>query len=70
MTALDDAINQNTRADDTVHPLGIPTDYGMYGGAVGGTLPPSGWSTVQGWGQIYPEAGASASVNAGAQIQI
>ena len=34
MTALDDAINQNTRADDTVHPLGIPTDYGMYGGAV------------------------------------
>src|SRR5580704_6456051 len=70
MSALDDAINQNTRADDTVHPAGLPTNYGEYGGAVPGTLPPSGWSAVQAWGQIYPEAGSSASVNDGAQIQI
>ena len=35
-----------------------------------GTLPPSGWSAVKAWGQIYPEAGASASINADAQIQI
>lgn len=70
MSALTDAINQNTRADDTVYRLGIPTDWSLYGGAEPGTLPPSGWSAVTAWGQIYPEAGASATINANAQVQI
>lgn len=70
MTGLSDAINQNTRADNTVYPLGIPSDWSQYGGAEPGSLPPFGWTAVTGWGQIYPEAGAPAGSNANAEVQI
>lgn len=70
MNSLTDAIDQNTRADETVYPLGVPSDFPWYGGAVPGSLPPDGYSAVTGWGQIYPEAGASVSANTHAQVQI
>src|SRR6185312_11106492 len=59
MSALTDAIFQNTLGNSEGFPLGLPTSYSWYGGwnPYGVLTPPSDFSAVTGWGQIYPELG-------------
>lgn len=59
MTALTDTIYQNTVGNSEGYPLGVPSDYGFYTGKVGtvGSTPPSDFTAITGWGQIYPEVG-------------
>jgi hypothetical protein len=58
-SALTDAIYQNTPGNSEGFPLGVPTGYSWYVGDSGFTdsVPPSDFSAVTGWGQIYPEVG-------------
>jgi hypothetical protein len=69
VTALTDAINQNTRGNSQGFPLGVPTSFGWYAGSTQqNSAPPSNFSSVTGWGQVYPESGAPADPNATVQI--
>jgi hypothetical protein len=70
--ALTDAINQNTGGNSQGFPMGVPTSYSWYSGTdtAKGNTPPSNFSAVTGWGQIYPEAGAATDSNASASVQI
>jgi hypothetical protein len=72
VTALTDAIYQNTPGNSEGYPLGVPTSYGWYQGDTAYTkgTPPSNFSAITGWGQVYPEAGASTAANASADVQI
>jgi hypothetical protein len=68
--ALADAIYQNTPGNSEGYPLGVPTSYGWYKGDTGyanGT-PPSNFSSITGWGVIYPEAGQPVDSSATVQI--
>jgi hypothetical protein len=71
VSALTNVINQNTPGDSQGYPLGVPTSYSWYGGDSGGTdsTPPSNFSSVTGWGQIYPEAGEPVDSTATVQIE-
>jgi hypothetical protein len=60
-SALNDAISQNTAGNSQGQPLGLSWDTGYH---MVTPTPPSGYSAVAGWGQIYQEAGASVSPNA------
>jgi hypothetical protein len=61
VTALSDAIFQNTAGNSQGQPLGLSWDTGFH---MVQPTPPSGYSSVTGWGQVYQEAGASVSPNA------
>jgi hypothetical protein len=63
LTALQEAINQNTPGNSQGLPEGLTWDKGDYGTTTL-TPAPSGFSAVTGWGQVYQEAGASVSPNA------
>ena len=63
VTALTDAIYQNTPGNSAGYPLGLSWDTGVYGTHTL-TPAPAGFTALTGWGVIYPEAGASASPNA------
>nr|WP_249147665.1 hypothetical protein [Bradyrhizobium sp. AUGA SZCCT0177] len=68
---MTDTIYQNTRGNSEAYPEGVPTSYNWYSGKVGGeSSAPAGFSAITGWGQIYPEAGASTAANASAHVQI
>jgi hypothetical protein len=71
VTALTDTIYQNTPGNSEGSPLGVPTSYSWYGGSTGhtGSTPPSNFSAVTGWGQVYPQAGAPAD-STPANVQI
>jgi hypothetical protein len=60
-TALSEAIRQNTPGNSEGQPLGLSWDKGFH---IVTPKPPSGFSAVTGWGQIYQEAGAPVSPNA------
>jgi hypothetical protein len=62
-SALTDAIYQNTRGNSQGYPAGLSWDTGVYGTSTL-TPAPSGFSSLTGWGVIYPEAGAPVSANA------
>jgi hypothetical protein len=68
---LTDVINQNTARDSQGFPMGVPTSYSWYSGSSGatGSTPPSNFSAVTGWGQIYPEAGTTVDPSASVQIE-
>jgi hypothetical protein len=59
MSALTDAIYQNTPGNSVGRPLGLPTSYSWYNGDTGlvGSVPPSNFTSSTAWGQIYPEKG-------------
>ena len=57
LTALSDAIYQNTAGNSKGFPLGLSWDTGIYGTHTL-TPAPSGFSAVTGWGVVYPQAGA------------
>jgi hypothetical protein len=61
VTALTDATYQNTAGNSQGQPLGLSWDTGYH---MVQATPPSGYSSVTGWGQIYQEAGASVGPNA------
>jgi hypothetical protein len=69
---MSDVITQNTPGESEGHPAGVPTYYSWYGGTntTPGNTPPSNFTAVTGWGQIYPEAGAPAYSNPNATVQI
>jgi hypothetical protein len=69
-SSLTDAINQNTPGNSQGFPLGVPTSYDWYSGSntVYGNKPPSNFTSVTGWGQVYPEVGAAVDPNATVQI--
>jgi len=71
-SALTDAIYQNTVGNSQGFPVGVPTYYSWYGGSdtVPGNTPPSNFSSVTGWGQIYPEVGAPVDTNPNLSVQI
>jgi Ca2+-binding RTX toxin-like protein len=59
-SALTDAIYQNTPGNSEGFPLGVPVDYGFYKGYnldLGNVAPPPDFTSVTGWGVIYPEKG-------------
>jgi hypothetical protein len=72
-TALSEAIHQNTPGNSQGQPLGLSWDTGFWLHPASGrgvtwgpvaTAPPSDFSAVTGWGQVYQEAGAPVSPNA------
>jgi hypothetical protein len=71
VSALTNVINQNTPGDSQGYPLGVPTDYSWYSGDTGASdgTPPSNFSSITGWGQIYPEAGEPVDSTASVQIE-
>src|SRR6266478_9305040 len=69
-SALTDAIYQNTPGNSEGYPLGVPTSMGWYYGDTGyenGTAP-SNYTSMTGWGVIYPEAGQPVDSSATVQI--
>ncbi len=71
-SSLTDAINQNTVGNSQGFPMGVPSSYSWYNGANGadGSEPPSNFTSVTGWGQVYPLAGAPTDANASASVQV
>ncbi|MGN6309973.1 MAG: hypothetical protein ACTHNN_10490 [Xanthobacteraceae bacterium] len=69
---LTDAIYQNTIGNSEGFPLGVPQGYDWYSGTntIVGDKPPSDFTSVTGWGQVYPEAGAAATTNTSANVQV
>jgi hypothetical protein len=63
---------QNTVGQSEGFPLGVPQSYSWYQGwnAGGQMTPPAGFTAVEGWGQVYPEVGASTSANANANVEV
>ena len=72
MSTLTDAIYQNTVGNSQGYPVGVPTSWSWYSGTdtVPGNTPPSNFTSVTGWGVVYPEAGAPADSNPSASVQI
>jgi hypothetical protein len=64
VTALTDAIYQNTGGNSEGYPLGLSWDTGIYGTHTL-TPAPAGFSAVTGWGVVYPQAGAPLSPSPG-----
>ena len=66
--AIKEAIFQNTRRNNRVHPAGVPANWSWYGGKSGRATAapaPKGFSAINGWGVIYPEAGFSSDLSGG-----
>ena len=61
--SISDLIRQNTAGQSERFPAGVPRSYSWYQGwnADGEMTPPADFTAVEGWGQIYPEAGAAAA---------
>jgi hypothetical protein len=60
-STISDAINQNTTGRSEGYALGVPRSYGWYRGLYkppGYSAPPSQFTAVTGWGQVYPKVGA------------
>jgi hypothetical protein len=60
--SIDCVVSQNSGYDTGIYPYGVPTHFSWYAGgsaATGESAPPSEFSSLTGWGQIYPQVGAS-----------
>ncbi|WMT72951.1 hypothetical protein [Bradyrhizobium sp. Ash2021] len=60
-TALSEAIRQNTPGNSQGFPLGLSWDRDT--SSTPTTPPPSGWSALSAWAQVYQQAGAAVSPN-------
>jgi hypothetical protein len=72
-TSISDIIAQNTIGSSEGLPVGVPTNYGWYDGVykpAGSSAPPSDFTSVTGWGQVYQEAGAPADSNPNADVEV
>jgi hypothetical protein len=71
--AMLDAITQNTPGYSEAYPVGVPKTYSWCNGSYkppGYSAPPSNFTAVTGWGQVYPKAGAPAYSNPDGSILI
>jgi hypothetical protein len=60
--SIDCVVSQNSGYDTGIYPYGVRTYFSWYAGgsaATGKRVPPSDFSSLTGWGQIYPQVGAS-----------
>lgn len=68
--SIDCVVSQNSGYNTGIYPHGVKTYFSWYAGgpaATGNGAPPSDFSSLTGWGQIYPQAGSS---NVAANIYI
>lgn len=66
-----DAIDQNTRGESEGYAIGVPPNFAWCSGAykpLGSGAPPSDFTAVTGWAQVYPEVGSSEGPNPDATI--
>jgi hypothetical protein len=71
--SISDIIAQNTVSNSGARPAGVPTSYSWYNGKSGSasaSAPPSGFTSVTSWGQVYQEAGGSSYYNPNATVDI
>ena len=70
--SLSELINQNTLGQSEGFPAGVPHSYSWYKGwNPGGQLtPPTGFTAVEGWGQVYPEEGVPTSASQNADVEV
>ncbi|MBR0953611.1 hypothetical protein [Bradyrhizobium canariense] len=62
--SIDCVVSQNSGYDTGLYPDGVQIYFSWYPGgpaATGKTAPPADFSSLTGWGQIYPQVGASNS---------
>lgn len=60
--SIDCVVSQNSGYDSGIYPYGVSTYFSWYAGgsaATGNSVSPSDFSSLTGWGQIYPQVGAS-----------
>ena len=70
-TSITDIIAQNTPGNSEGRPVGVPSSYSWYGGwNDGADAPPSGFSSVTGWGQVYQKAGEPAYSSPNARVEV
>jgi hypothetical protein len=66
-----DAIMQNTRGCSEGYPLGVPRNYSWFGGSSKPNVgPPTAFTAVMGWGQIYPEIGTETNGTWSGKIEV
>jgi hypothetical protein len=68
-----DAINQNTRGQSEGYAVGVPRNFAWCGGSYkppGDGAPPSDFTAVTGWGQVYPKVGSPAYSNPDGSILV
>lgn len=71
--SISDVIAQNTVGYSEGRPAGVPASYAWYNGLykpAGYSAPPSDFTSVTGWGQVYQEAGAPAYTNPNASVEV
>ena len=70
--SLSDIVSQNTLGQSEGFPAGVPTSYNWYKGwnGEGQETPPATFTAVEGWGQVYQEAGAPAYSNPNAAVEV
>ncbi|WP_398466077.1 Ig-like domain-containing protein [Tardiphaga sp.] len=70
--SISDIIAQNTLGKSEGFPLGVPQSYNWYKGwnDDGMKTPPSYFTAVEGWGQVYQKVGAATYVNANASVEV
>jgi hypothetical protein len=70
-TSISDIIAQNTVGQSEGLPVGVPTYYDWYNGKnSGASAPPSDFTSVTAWGQVYQQAGQPANTNPNANVEI
>jgi hypothetical protein len=73
MSPMLDAITQNTPGYSEGYPVGVPKTYAWCSGSYkppGSSKPPSDFTAVTGWGQVYQKAGAPAYSNPNAAVEV
>jgi hypothetical protein len=69
--SLSDIVTQNTVGQSEGFPVGVPTSYDWYHGVYKpNSAPPSDFTSVTAWGQVYREAGSSAYYNPNATVEV
>lgn len=70
--SLSDIIKQNTLGQSEGFPAGVPTSYDWYKGWAGYGMetPPATFTAVEGWGQVYQQAGQPAISNPSAFVHV
>ena len=69
--SMQEAIRQNTVGQSEGRPLGVPTSYDWYSGVIAGTsAPPSDFTSVSGWGQVYQDSTEPTYSNPNARIEV
>jgi len=68
-----DAINQNTPGQSEGYAVGVPRTFAWCSGShkpPGNSAPPSDFTAVTGWGQVYPKVGSAAYSNPDGSIMV